>query len=179
MEKGFGLIGLIIAIALTATVVGGSMYIYNQNTRINDLSMKVKQETTTSPSIMKPEPSLMMTSPSATITQVTKGTISGTLIYPAEVLPPEMITCAQDTTSNVSTCTSQKKHTDKGTEFSLQVSPGIYYVYSQIPTNPKKAYYTEFVTCGLKYECPSHKKISVTVEAGKTVPAPPQDWYEN
>lgn len=62
-------------------------------------------------------------------------------------------------------------------KFSLKVPAGEYFVY-QIKADSVKAYYTEFVTCGLKAECPSHKKIPVKVEAGKTVTADPGDWYD-
>ncbi len=40
-----------------------------------------------------------------------------------------------------------------------------------------RAYYSDFVTCGLNVNCPSHQPIAVEALAGKTVTADPHDWY--
>lgn len=57
--------------------------------------------------------------------------------------------------------------------------PGKYFIYSKTPNSwDKPAYYTEFVTCGLNYGCPSHKKIIVTAVSGKIISKiDPQDNY--
>jgi len=47
------------------------------------------------------------------------------------------------------------------------------------PGDDYKAYYSEFVTCGLSVNCPSHKPIPVAVKTGETVnDIDPQDWYK-
>jgi hypothetical protein len=62
----------------------------------------------------------------------------------------------------------------------LELDPGSYYVYAQLPGDPYKAYYDEFVTCGLKFGCPSHKPIEVVVKAGVNLTAiNPHDWYDD
>lgn len=54
--------------------------------------------------------------------------------------------------------------------YTLKVPPGKYYIYSKTPNEwDIAAYYTEFVTCGLNYNCPSHKKIIVNAISGKTL----------
>jgi len=44
--------------------------------------------------------------------------------------------------------------------------------------NGYKAYYSEFVTCGLSVDCASHEPIIVEVKSGQTTDGVnPQDWY--
>ena len=63
--------------------------------------------------------------------------------------------------------------------YTLKVPPGQYYVYTvPSPTWGQASWYTEFVLCGLKYDCPSHKKIVVNAVKGKTIlKVDPQDMY--
>jgi hypothetical protein len=72
-------------------------------------------------------------------------------------------------------------------KFSLRVPPGAYYVYAMLKDPADigsdfigyKAYYTKFVTCGLRYDCKDHSKITVTVESGQKVSdIQPYDWYQ-
>ena len=72
--------------------------------------------------------------------------------------------------------------------YKLKVPVGKYYVYSLrgIPTEFKGfadnfvGYYSEFVTCGLKYNCSSHEPIITEVIEGKTVSHVDLfDWYAN
>jgi hypothetical protein len=54
--------------------------------------------------------------------------------------------------------------------YTLKVPPGKYFVYQTTPNNwDIPAYYTEFVTCGMSVDCPSHKKIVVTAVGGATI----------
>lgn len=79
------------------------------------------------------------------------------------------------------TCTSTQISDSKyqyGKGYKLKVSPGSYYVYAQLPDGVYKAYYSEFVPCGLSINCPSHEPVEVEVSAGETVTGvDPQDWY--
>lgn len=110
------------------------------------------------------------------------GTITGKLGYPAEELPP-MVVCAETLTHNP--IEAFCKNTEAGIRpFSLEVPPGVYHVYAHLqhPLGStqvdERAYYNEFVKCGLNAKCPSHDPISVTVESGKTVKGiDPVDWY--
>jgi hypothetical protein len=65
----------------------------------------------------------------------------------------------------------------------MRVPVGNYYVYAM--TNlvkgreDYKAYYSEFVICGLNVNCESHEPIIVTVTAGETTSKiDPSDWYD-
>jgi len=104
------------------------------------------------------------------------GTIEGKLAFPAEGIPADMEVCAQNLTSQQETCTKEK--TPAG--YSLKVQTGAYHVFARVKSfNPNyKAYYSEFVTCGLNNTCLSHAPIEVKVEAGKTTSSiNPHDWY--
>lgn len=123
--------------------------------------------------------------PSATIsitsTQDSKGKISGYLIYPSDHIPPQMGVCAEDISNpTIKTCVKQivdPKFPVTGVGYEMSLDPGQYYVYSFL--GDWKAYYNEFVTCGLKAECPSHNKIPVTVTSGSSNDQIlPHDWYD-
>jgi len=66
-----------------------------------------------------------------------------------------------------------------GEGYLLEAPIGQYRVYAN--TNDilfYKAYYSEFVTCGLSVNCTSHKPIVVEVKKGETTKnIDPQDWY--
>jgi len=109
-----------------------------------------------------------------------KGIISGSLIYPSDHIPEEMGVCAQRIDNpELTVCTNQIKDSrfQYGVGYELSLDPGNYYVYSFL--GDTKAYYTEFVLCGLKAECESHTKIPVVVTAGSRQDSIlPQDWYD-
>lgn len=116
-----------------------------------------------------------------------KGTITGNVGYPSDGPFPFMRICAEDTTSKATTCTekvkeikeqNQTKHT-----YTLRVPPGKYNVYAQVPKNEAfkdyKAYYSKFVTCGIKNGCNDHTPIVVEVKTGETKDKiDPMDWYK-
>lgn len=111
-------------------------------------------------------------------TQIPPGTIEGKLSFPSEVLPAQRI-CAVDITTNEELCTE----TYEGSSYSLSVPAGTYNVYATVIENPdtpstSKAYYSEFVTCGLLASCPSHEPIEVVVNSGEvTSDVDTGDWY--
>lgn len=115
-----------------------------------------------------------------TVQMMEKGTISGHLIYPGEGIPEEVGVCAENISEpKLVSCVKQikdKKYTT-GVGFQMDLSPGNYYVYSFY--NDMRAYYDEFVICGLKAECTSHTKIPVVVTAGSNQDQIlPHDWYD-
>lgn len=119
-----------------------------------------------------------------------KGVIEGSLGYPSEFIPADMVICAQNLATGKLSCTGKhikhKKYTYR-VGYRLVVLSGDYYIYAYLPDPQKfgadfskdyKAYYSEFVKCGMRAECPSHAPIKVTVVSGKTVTGiDPQDWY--
>lgn len=109
------------------------------------------------------------------------GIIEGSLGYPSENIPSEMMICAENIFTSESFCTN--KHI-KGPKyifqrgFKLSVPEGQYFVYAKIPESDYKAYYSDFITCGLKDSCRSHDPIIVEVKKGQTVMGvDPYDWY--
>lgn len=125
-------------------------------------------------------------------TENQKGTVEGSLGYPSEFIPDTMKTCAENVKTKEITCTSEqiknKKYTS-GVGYKLEVPAGTYRVFASL-TDPKglgssyapdyRAYYSDFVTCGLSYGCPSHAPINVTVSEGQTISKiDPVDWYDN
>lgn len=108
------------------------------------------------------------------------GNITGSLSFPGEEIP-EMMVCAETIGSTAEFCTDERLEDEEftyGVGYNLAVPAGSYYVYAKLPNDSYKAYYSDFVTCGLSVDCPSHQSISVTVNAGETVEnVDPQDWY--
>lgn len=109
------------------------------------------------------------------------GVITGSLAYPSEGIPENMKVCAVEQTSQAETCTNEQIKSQEepyGVSYKIQVPAGTYLVYAQLDDQPPKAYYSEFVTCGLMAECPSHEPIPVEVKPGETVNnVDPHDWY--
>jgi hypothetical protein len=107
------------------------------------------------------------------------GTITGTLMYPAEGIPPLRIAAFEVTTGEVSytdTAANQSTYT-----FDLPV--GTYHVVAYsiggggFPTGLAGGY-SQFVPCGLSVDCTDHSLINVTVTAGATASGvDPGDWY--
>lgn len=111
------------------------------------------------------------------------GVIEGSISFPSETIPSDLTVCAETTSGDQFKCTNEQIKNSKytyGAGYKLELPPGNYYVYSRVPSmqNDYRAYYNEFVVCGLSVDCPSHKNIVVKVLAGETInKIDPQDWY--
>lgn len=103
------------------------------------------------------------------------GSISGALSYPSETLPAQRV-CATNLADDKEYC-QQTKQGDAS--FVITAPIGDYWVYAALEgdTTGKRAYFSEFVTCGLKAECKDHTPVKVAVESQKISAADPQDWY--
>jgi len=73
-----------------------------------------------------------------------------------------------------------------GYGYSIDVPEGSYQVFAKLyepgesfsDMTDYRSYYSEFVTCGLEFDCPSHNPIVVEVAPNETVSdVDPQDWY--
>jgi hypothetical protein len=116
------------------------------------------------------------------------GVITGALSYPSDFDFPRMIVCAEAVNSKHIHCTDKRvlnRRRNKMT-YKLTVPAGSYYVFATIVNGEAevesyrgyKAYYSEFVKCGVSINCPSHEPIKVMVRAGQTVAGiDPGDWY--
>ena len=115
----------------------------------------------------------------------TTGTIEGSLSFPSEGIPSNLTVCAENNSTKKKYCTKEHLQDEKytiGVGYKIEVPAGKYLVFAYLPPDTGKpadrAYYNEFVTCGLSVDCTSHKPIVVTVTAGKTTSGvDPQDWY--
>jgi hypothetical protein len=118
------------------------------------------------------------------------GVIEGSLSYPSEFIPDDMTICAEDLATKQIYSTNKhvkaKKYQYK-VGYKLTVPPGDYHVYAQLPdparygatyTKDYRAYYSQFIKCGLSVECQDHTPIVVKVKSSETVSGiDPQDWY--
>lgn len=111
---------------------------------------------------------------------IQKGSISGYLIYPSEGIPQDVGVCAQSMdNSKFIYCVKQirDKKYKSGVGYQMDLDVGNYYVYAFY--KDMRAYYDEFVICGLKATCKSHAKIPVVVTAGSVSDnVLPHDWYD-
>jgi len=128
------------------------------------------------------------TTPAAT-TVTGNGTISGKIMYPSSGIPTKIKVFAEDTkTAKVTeaTVTFAPTTTDMSVTATYTVSlpVGSYYVYgSQVGFDdqngsPWKAYYNQYVVCGMAASCKDTTKIVVNVEVNKAVEnITIGDWY--
>jgi hypothetical protein len=118
------------------------------------------------------------------------GVIEGSLSYPSEFIPDDMTICAENLATKQIYSTRKhvkaKKYQYK-VGYKLAVPPGDYHVYAQLPDPDRygatyskdyRAYYSQFVKCGMSVECQDHTPIVVKAKSGETVSGvDPQDWY--
>jgi hypothetical protein len=150
-------------------------------TEVTELNSKIEQLQASPTPMPSPIPTPIPSPSPSPSPDITPGTITGKLSYPSEMSPKQRI-CAVNQTTQIETCTENYQ----GMTYKLLVPAATYQVYATLAPTPEngdaalktKAYYSEFVTCGLKYGCPSHKPIDIVVKAGETVQnIDPGDWY--
>lgn len=173
IESGYSLLTVAVALFITAVVLIGGMSLLQQYDLIpknTEVSPTVNQNNSDSAE----EPNTKEVDP-------TKGVIQGTYIFPSETIPETLVPCAENVQTHEVICSASLGETGHTNTFMIIVPEGSYYVYAINTEDPNnyKAYYTEFVTCGLNIDCPSHEKIAVEVAAGQTVSdIKPHDWYD-
>lgn len=168
-----GLFLLSITLFFVISVFGWYVW-YNEQDKESLRTNQVATEN--QPEKLFPNPSPTPNPPETTET----GTITGSLSFPSEVMPP-MVICAETTDSEEEFCTEEILTDDiytNGSGYELNVPTGEYHVYASLPNDPYRAYYSEFVVCGLTVDCPSHEPIAVNIEPGEIIEGiDPQDWY--
>lgn len=117
------------------------------------------------------------------------GTISGKIMYPSSGIPTKTKVFAEDIATGKTyeaTMAFAPTTTDMAASatYTINVPAGSYYVYgSQAGFNdqngsPWKAYYNQFVVCGLAATCKDVTKVVVNVaSAGKVGNITIGDWY--
>ena len=94
-----------------------------------------------------------------------------------------MKVCAFNLDNKQEYCTQSHLRDEKytyGFGYQLELPVGDYYVYATVPEMKNyKAYYSDFIACGLTVKCKSHKPITVLVESLKMQSGvDPIDWYK-
>jgi hypothetical protein len=127
------------------------------------------------------------------------GKITGKLTYPSDYIPTTMIVCvyaadglpgdrycSSDNASNLRKAGFIFRVNHRAASYQVQLPAGSYYLYATFPKGKApvadyeyyKAYYNEFVRCGMSVDCPSKRNIAVDVRAGRTTGGITLgDWY--
>jgi hypothetical protein len=174
-----GVAGIIIVIgALLLLVVGGLAGSMVPDMLKNKNTPEVKPTVSIVEPTVIPEPSVSQGADDSKTLQE-KGFIEGGLSYPSSGIPSDVGVCAELVeNTGVKTCGEQikDKKFKNGVGFKLEVAPGVYYVYAF--KGEQKAYYNQFVLCGLSVACKDRTKIPVIVKSGQVSEAMPEDWYD-
>lgn len=147
----------------------------NQNQR--QLASNDNQSTVTPSASSAGFPAL---SPSPSAPQF--GFIKGDMTYPSDAIPDDMVVCAENIDTTEVTCTKQRSGWQSSVSYSLKVSPGRYYVFGVLLKQDKgeRAYYTDFIPCGMDVKCKSHQRIMLEVKAGQNLTGiKVGDWWAN
>ena len=119
------------------------------------------------------------------VSEPLNGFIEGSLGYPSEGIPSDMEICAENKISKEIYCTTNHLQNSKytyGFGYKIEVPVANYYVFARTSWFGEpgyKAYYSSFVTCGMRDKCRSHNPISIAVSEGKTTSnVDPIDWYD-
>lgn len=152
----------LILVLITLTLISGGVYYFWKSDFLSQPEPGQKEEGAT---------------PAPTI-----GTIEGSLSFPSEGIPSDLTICAEDISTKKQYCTKEHLQDEKymfRVGYKIEAPTGDYLVFAYLPEDPAdRAYYSEFVTCGLSVDCPSHEPIVVGVAAGQTASdIDPQDWY--
>ena len=122
-------------------------------------------------------------------TPMESGFIRGVMAYPSDGIPGEMVACAENLETKETACTDRRKDWEARVSYSLKVPPGRYYVYGKLlpggddsaeAMRGMRAYYTEYMKCGMGANCNSHQRVPVEVGAGESLTGiTVGDWWAN
>jgi hypothetical protein len=104
--------------------------------------------------------------------------ISGKVSFPSEVLPEDLTVVIRNNGSGKLYTTRDWNR--KTNNYLIEVeAPGVYEVFAlSQQMSGYKAYYSEFVVCGMQAECKSHKPVILDVQPGMELNnIDPGDWY--
>ena len=105
------------------------------------------------------------------------GFIEGSMAYPSDAIPGVMVACAENAETRTTLCSQKRKDWEEGVRYSLRLPPGRYHVYATLlpgddsvgELTGKRAYYTDYMKCGMGANCRSHRRIVLEVEPGRTL----------
>ena len=166
----------VVIVVLVIVVIGLLGYVLWQNM---SKSSETKGETTSTSATTKED----VAADEAKDEKVEEmGVISGSLTFPSEGIPDDMMVHAVNLDTGKEYMTTKQLKGDQytyGIGYSIEVPAGRYNVYGMTERmSGTKAYYNKFVTCGMSVECTDTSKIEVAVEAGeKVTDATVGDWW--
>ena len=113
---------------------------------------------------------------------VKTGTLTGSLTYPSDAIPADVVVYAENLDTGKVYQTKERVKAERfqyGTGYELEVPVGRYYVYGAQTSNPgDRAYYNQVIVCGIKAECTDTTKVEVVVKEGqRTIDATVGDWW--
>lgn len=105
------------------------------------------------------------------------GFIEGSMAYPSDGIPGVMVACAENAQTRETVCSEKRKDWEEGVRYSLRLPPGRYYVYATLlpgddsvgDLTGKRAYYTDYMKCGMGSNCSSHLRIVIELAPGATL----------
>lgn len=166
---------LVASVGVVYFLLGGGNLFGNKTSGSSEIHNEKKRETTINEEIPESTSSTEMTA-----------YIEGSLGFPSEVIPESMRVCAENVSTGELFCTEEHLEGNDykyGLGYRLPVRSGTYYVYSILPGDGVewmgyKAYFDEFVVCGLSVDCTDHTPIAITARGGETtLDIDPIDWY--
>jgi len=157
---------VVIIIVLVVVLIGALGFIFWQN------FIKTDQPTANTSQTVKQD----------TTEEAKDGTIVGSLTYPSEGIPEDLVVYAQNIDTNKEYSTTKHLEAEQykySKGYALDVPAGRYYVYGVLASDPEhKAYYNQYITCGMSVNCKDTTKIEVTVKPGeKTADITVGDWW--
>lgn len=110
------------------------------------------------------------------------GKITGKLTYPGEGIPTDLALCVTVAPLNAGPTYCSKDRparllqakitftvNHRAASYTISLPAGSYYVYAKTREMAGvRAYYDEFIKCGIRVECTSKEPIIIKVKAGKT-----------
>jgi hypothetical protein len=110
---------------------------------------------------------------------VPKGYLEGSLSFPSEGIPDELMVCADNIEMAETFCTYSRIKDSKymyGLGYRLPLKPGTYNVYAFY--GAMTGLYSNYVLCGMSSNCSDHSSVNVDVDEGQTIKdIDPADWY--
>lgn len=120
---------------------------------------------------------------SAVVVKAQTGMISGKLVYPGDGIPRDLVVCVKVVMPNPSLvyCSNGKaselrdakvrfRVNVRTASYEVVVPAGTYQLYGATSEMPgHRAFYNDFVKCGMSVECHSKRPIAVKVKSGQTV----------
>lgn len=160
-----------------------------QASKIAELTNLLEQPTATCPvcPTLEPTPTTQLATSTPVPTEIPPepsptsqplGSLSGSLGYPSEFIPPLRVVAINTLTGEYYW---QNTVLNQSSYYFTELPEGKYYVLAYLIEEPSEEFfagYSQFVECGLSVECTDHSLIEVEIKAGQeSTGINPVDWY--